>query len=190
MIGWLPTFVGRALRARRAGLEKTLVHAVALGGVPSSIVVTSADFEHGGRLAERHSADGEGLSPDLAWTGLPESTRSVLVLVEDADSPTAVPIVHLIAYGLAGCDGRLETGAIGGRARSAPFHVGRHDLLGRGWAPPDPPPGHGPHRYVFQVYALDRALAEDEADTRRKALAIVQQHALAKGAIAGTYERV
>lgn len=188
MIGWMPAFIGRALRGKRAGLAKTLYHDEALHGVPATIVVSSGDFEGDSPMPIRHSVDGGGVSPSLAWSGIPDGTASVAVIAEDADSPTPAPFVHLVAYGFTGHDGALATAATSS-GPAVGFQHGRNGMMARGWTPPDPPPGHGTHRYVFQVYALDHAPFFGSAPTRNKLASAIRGHALAKGVIVGLYER-
>src|SRR6185369_5695646 len=97
MLQNLPDFVGHALRDQRAGLDKTVYQRVPLRSGMASIRVTSLAFVDHGPIPVMYTADGEGISPPLQWSGLPPSTRSVVVIVEDADSPTPQPLVHAIA---------------------------------------------------------------------------------------------
>ncbi len=67
--------------------------------------------------------------------------------------------------------------------------VGKNSFLKTGYLPPDPPTGHGPHRYLFQLYALNRRLGLEGVPGRGALLEAMHGHVLAKGVIAGTYER-
>ena len=55
--------------------------------------------------------------------------------------------------------------------------------------PPDPPPGHGPHRYCFQVFALDAAPKLHGSPIRTQVAHAMKGHVIAKGLLVGTYER-
>ena len=188
MIGWMPSFIGRALRGKRAGLEKTLYHDPSLKNVPDTLVLTSGDFNADTFMPARHSVDGGGVSPSLAWSNVPTGTASIAVIVEDADSPTPAPFVHLVAFGFAGQNGTLAAAATSD-GPAVGFQHGRNGMMARGWTPPDPPPGHGAHRYVFQVYALDQVPAFASTPNRNTLAEAIRGHALAKGAIIGIYER-
>jgi Raf kinase inhibitor-like YbhB/YbcL family protein len=182
------------LRGMRAGLGKTMIHDPALTGVPASIVVASSSFASGGSIPHQHSADGERLSPALTWHGVPEDAESLALLIEDADSPTLSPFVHLVAWALPGCDGELAAGACNAKAGApadgaAEFRLGRNGLFGLGYTPPDPPPGHGPHRYIFQIFALDRSLSFRSTPSRGSLARELRRSAIAKGALEGLYER-
>ncbi|WP_336487154.1 YbhB/YbcL family Raf kinase inhibitor-like protein [Methylobacterium nigriterrae] len=189
MLEKIPHALGEALSGLKAGLEKTAYHA-AFADVPATLTVTSAAFADGAALPARSTQDGAGTSPPLAWTGVPEGARSVAILVEDADSPTPKPLVHLLVWNLAGHDAALAEGALASPAGPGAHHnLGKNSFLRDQYLPPDPPTGHGPHRYVFQVYALDATLDLGTSPGRGALLDAMRGHVLAKGGITGTYAR-
>ena len=57
------------------------------------------------------------------------------------------------------------------------------------WLPPDPPPGHGLHRYVFQIFALSRRHDFSESPGRGEVIKAARSHGIAKGVLIGTYKR-
>ena len=155
MLENMPPALGHALSDVRAGLDKTLFLGIDAGPGRGALVLASLAFADHRPIPERYTADGAGLSPPLSWTGVPAQAASVVLVVEDADSPTPLPLVHAIAVDLPGEDGALAEAALGGADASAPsVALGRNSLLLTSWLPPDPPPGHGVHRYAFQVFAL------------------------------------
>ena len=110
MLENLPDFVGHALRDQRAGLDQIAFNRLALRAGQGAIAVTSLAFVDHGPLPAPYTADGAGLSPPLQWAGVPAASTSVVLIVEDADSPTPHPLVHAIAIGLPGADGELRQG--------------------------------------------------------------------------------
>ncbi len=190
MLENLPDFVGHALRDQRAGLDQLAFNRLPLCGGQGAITVTSLAFVDHGPLPALYTADGEGVSPPLQWTGVPASATSVVLIVEDADSPTPHPLVHAIAVALPVGEGTLRQGALDDDA-DAPedSRLGRNSYLQHGWLPPDPPPGHGRHRYAFQVFALAGAAALPEAPGRDALMEALARDAIASGMIVGTYER-
>ena len=189
MLENLPHAIGRALKDNRPGLEKTL-HAALAADAPELLTVESSAFLHGEPIPARYTADGEGLSPPLRWTGVTRDTGAVIVVVEDADSPTPQPIIHLIAYDEPGRDGDWAEGAIKSPEHEGEGHaVGRNSFLKEGWLPPDPPPGHGPHRYVFQVFAFRHAPGIDRTPGKADIKRALEGEVVAKGVLIGTYER-
>ena len=190
MLENLPDFVGHALRDQRAGLDQIAFNRLPLRGGQGAIAVASLAFADHAPLPANCTADGDGRSPPLHWTGVPASATSVVLIVEDADSPTPHPLVHAIAIGLAPEDGSLRQGALDSDDDApAEARLGRNSYLQHGWLPPDPPPGHGAHRYAFQVFALADGQALPEAPGRDALMEALQARAIASGLLIGTYER-
>lgn len=186
MLDKLPHAVGHALEGTRAGLDAiTLNHVEA----PATITLTSPAFAPDEVLPTRFTADGTGISPPLRWTGVPAAAKALVILVEDADSPTPQPLVHAIVHGLPAADTGIEEGALPGPAGGGTTEVGRNSFLHAGWLPPDPPPGHGPHRYVFQVYALDVTPELGSSPGRSALVSAMAGHVLAKGGLIGIFGR-
>lgn len=184
--------VTRRLRRMRAGVGMLAANRPALAGLPDTIRLTSPAFAPGQDLPVRHTRDGATLSPPLRWEGLPPGTASLLLLVEDPDAPLPRPFVHAIAYDLDPARGGLAEGALPERLRGhAPegFAMGRNSYARVGWEAPAPPPGHGPHAYAFQLFALAAPPRFDWPPGRRFALSTARPLMLARGVLFGRYER-
>ncbi|MCJ2034399.1 YbhB/YbcL family Raf kinase inhibitor-like protein [Methylobacterium sp. J-068] len=186
MLEKIPHAVGAALSGLKAGLDRTAYHSD-FADVPEGIGLTSLAFEDGAAIPARFTADGIGSAPPLAWSGLPAGTARVVVLVEDAGSPTPNPLVHLIAWNLDPAAPLAEGAA---SQPQSGLDLGQNSFLKAGWLPPDPPTGHGPHAYLFQAYALDTPLTLAEHLGRGALLEAMQGHVLAKGCLTGNYGRV
>ncbi len=181
----LPAALGKALAGVRAGADKLLLNEEA-GAATETIRVESASFQNGGPIPVRHTADGDGVSPALSWSNLPSETVEVVVVVEDPDIPAPQPFIHLIAVLEPATSGVAE----GGFDKGAPgVRLGKTSMGGTGWLPNDPPPGHGPHHYLFQVFALNRRIAWDDAPGKDEVKAALKDAVIAKGVITGVYER-
>lgn len=186
----LPPSVGHALRGTRPGLDALVSASEAAADAPASLTVTSPGFEDGGTIPAGHTADGAGTSPPLAWMGVPPDAAALVLVIEDADSPTPAPLVHAIVTDLPPRDGELPEGALAGPAGKGEGHtMGRNSFLRSGYLRPDPPTGHGPHRYAFQLFALDVAAPADATLGRGALVDLLRGHVLAKGCLVGTYER-
>lgn len=190
MLEKLPPAVGHVLRDRRAGLDKIVFNRSGLRTGMGLLQLSSLAFVDHGPIPARYTADGEGVSPPIDWTGVPPEADSLVLVVEDADAPTGEPLVHAIVVNLPAGDGNLHEGAL-----DSPGHEGEHVQEGRnsylraGWLPPDPPPGHGQHRYAFQLFALGPGEPFSGKPGRDDVLAAIQQRAVASGMMVGTYER-
>ncbi len=153
MLERLPSAVGRALRRVRPGVDRFICRSSVVRSALPVIEVTSPAFGDQQPLPVRTTADGEGMPPPLAWGDVPEGTRSIALLVEDADSPTPAPLVHAIGWHIEPALRQLAEGELSPGDHH--FSLGINSFLRLGWLPPDPPPGHGLHRSGFQVFALD-----------------------------------
>jgi Raf kinase inhibitor-like YbhB/YbcL family protein len=189
MLEKLPSGLGHALHGFRAGLGKLAVNDLTATGVPS-LDVTSPAFSEGGAIPARYTADGAKLSPALEWSGVPAGTAALILLMEDADSPTPQPLVHAIVLDLPPGETRLVEGALPGPAGGdASRAMGRNSYFMTRYLPPDPPPGHGAHRYAFELFALDAAPSFKNPPGRRELTEAMRGHILAKGCLIGVYER-
>jgi len=190
MLEKIPHGVGRVLRGLRAGFEKVASERRTFSDVPDVIDLRSPAFEDGGSLQPRFTADGEGLSPPLSWAEVPAGTQALALLVEDPDAPTPTPLVHLLVWDLPPHLDNLPEGQFASLAHEGLVAASGGDAYQpAAWLPPDPPPGHGPHLYVFQLFALDTRLSFDRPPGRSAFLAVIEGHVLAKGMLIATYAR-
>ena len=123
--------------------------------------IESDDIEDGGRLGRLHHAaamgmTGEDLSPQLRWSGAPAATASFAVTCFDPDAPTGSGFWHWVLFDLPASVTELPRGAGSGDQLGLPsgaLHA-RNDAGGLCYFGAAPPEGHGEHRYVFAVHAL------------------------------------
>ncbi|WP_277832528.1 YbhB/YbcL family Raf kinase inhibitor-like protein [Speluncibacter jeojiensis] len=183
------------LRNRRAGEGRLAWNLPGFAG-PDSVRLRSSDFELEGVLSRAHAgrrAGGENLSPALSWTAAPGRTAQWLLVIQDVDSPTRLPFVHCVAL-LDADRVQLARGALGADTAPAGVRVLRSGM-GRGYVGPMPIRGHGPHRYVFQIFALAEPLrAADggvdlESARAKTVLAGVRGPVLGRGRLDGFYTR-
>jgi Raf kinase inhibitor-like YbhB/YbcL family protein len=190
MLEILPRVIGRALRPVRPGRAKLALSELNADPRKGSIDVFSSAFRDGAPIPARYTADGQGLSPSIQWRGVPSGSAALMVLVEDMDSPTPKPLVHAIVWGLPGGDGGLPEGALSNaKARTHAPAMGRNSFLGTRYLAPDPPRGHGPHRYAFQLIALDVEPRFERTPGRRDVIEAARGHVVGAGCLIGTYGR-
>ncbi|MGW0964774.1 YbhB/YbcL family Raf kinase inhibitor-like protein [Streptomyces sp. NPDC002516] len=189
------TLLGRLLNNRRAGETHLAWHLPNLRG-PEALDLTSEDFGHGQAMPLRTCAKtigGDDVSPHLAWTPPPSGTAQLLLVVEDVDVPLTKPAVHCLAL-IDPASDHLDPGALAARKPAAGVRVLR-STIGRGYHGPGPIKGHGPHRYVFQLFALssrlDGAPGSTPADRTRPRVLLpaITASVLTRGRLTGTYER-
>lgn len=160
-----------------------------------TIALSSPDFEHGGVIPAVHAspqAGGRGLSPALAWTPVPEGATQLLLVVEDPDAPMAQPFIHCLALLDASLTG-LAHGALDAASPAEGVRLLR-STRGSGYIGPTPPKSHGPHRYVFQIFALAAQVGMGSKSSAaasappRKVLAAASD-VLSRGRLDGFFQR-
>jgi phosphatidylethanolamine-binding protein (PEBP) family uncharacterized protein len=187
--------LGTLLKNKRAGETNLAWNLPELAG-PEAITLHSADFQHGGDIPQVHAgkhAGGQNQSPALTWTGGPAGIGQLLLVIQDVDSPTSIPFVHCAAL----LEPEVEALPAGGLNSGSPAPGVRllRSGMGRGYVGPAPIKGHGPHRYVFQLFAYATPIASaDGAQTVEKAkpmavFAAVPGPVLARGRLEGLYTR-
>lgn len=149
--------------------------------------ISSPAFSEDKAIPARYTCEGLGLVPPLTWTAPPAGTRSLALVMTDPDAPDPksprMTWVHWIAFDLPPSAGAFEpdgTFPLGGRE-------GINSWKHLGYGGPCPPIGR--HRYFFRLYALDTKLAFVNPPDRKKLLAAMRGHVLAKTVLMGTYQR-
>ena len=155
-----------------------------------SLVLTSTAFADGGIIPRRHTCEGEDISPDLAWSGVPAGCQSLVLLIDDPDAPDpqAPRMVwdHWLLYNLPaelqGLPAGIESGAL-------PTGTGQglNSWGETGYRGPCPPIGR--HRYFHLLYALDYRMPDLGTPPRHQLLAMMDEHILARAELVGTYQK-
>lgn len=157
---------------------------------PATLHLGSPAFDPNGEIPRNHTCQGADVSPALSWSGAPEGTKSLALIVDDPDAPDpAAPKmvwVHWVAYNLPADTRSLPEGVQAGGLPKGGFD-GLNDWGKPGWRGPCPPIGR--HRYFFKLYALDTKLADLHHPTKARLLEAMQGHVLASAELVGTYRK-
>jgi Raf kinase inhibitor-like YbhB/YbcL family protein len=147
----------------------------------AGFVLNSPSFADGGAIPVRNTCDGQDISPALVWEGVPTSTASLALIVDD---PDARGFIHWVAYNISGSvTGGLPEGA--GSAGAPP--QGRNDFGRVGWGGPCPPSGM--HHYRFTLYALSAPLALSGTPSASDVRAALARVLLGHTILTATYTR-
>jgi len=159
------------------------------GGEVMTMKIESPAFADGGEIPRQYTCDGTDHSPALHWQGVPEGTKSLVLIVDDPDAPDpAAPKmtwVHWVVYNIPSSVVALPEAA---DAASLPpgTRQGINDWKRASWGGPCPPVGR--HRYFFKLYALDTELPDLGLATKNKVLQAMVGHVLAEAQLVGTYQ--
>lgn len=181
--------LGHALRNRHAG-HHTLVWADPALQAPEAFTLMSPAFDHGTPIPERHRGRvfGANISPALVWTPPPAHTAELVLIVQDPDVPFGRPATHALTLGI---DPSLSGIPENGLTNPSPIRGlthGKGGLGRRGWAGPMPPRSHGPHSYVFQLFALDSQPELPDGFTLTDVVHAMTGRVIARARLDGTYE--
>lgn len=156
----------------------------------ASMQLVSSSIAPDGMIPQRHSEYFDGVSPALAWSPV-SSASSYVLIVEDPDAKPITPFVHWIAWNIPAMTTRLPEGMQEQLRVTEPEGMmqGPTSRGSPGYYGPHPPVGDAPHRYYFQIFALDRMLALPAGADRDQVLAAAQGHIIAKGQLMGRYQQ-
>ena len=156
--------------------------------------IASKNFGPNERIPQVHAypPEGENVSPQLSWSGVPEQTKELALVVDDPDAPREEPWVHWLLYRIPPTVTEIPQGASGDKRQlTEPRNPvqGINDFDDLGWGGPLPPEGHGTHHYHFKLYALDRELDVGPGAAKADLLDAMEGHVLAETELVGTYSR-
>src|SRR5262249_1070685 len=160
-----------------------------LGGRESAMAfeLQSSAFASGGEIPVKHTCDGQDLSPSLRWSSPPANTKSLALIMDDADAPVGA-WVHWVLYSLTASVRELPE-AVPARERVSGIGVqGMNDFGKVGYGGPCPPRGPA-HRYSFKLYALDTPLTVPARKTKADLLKAIEGHILGQAELMGRYTR-
>jgi Raf kinase inhibitor-like YbhB/YbcL family protein len=163
-----------------------------------ALTLTSDSFKDGETLSMDHvmSADygfgcsGGNKSPHLRWSGAPADTKSFALTCYDPDAPTGSGFWHWLVVNIPPNVTELPLGAGNpGGALPAGALQTRTDIGKPGYVGPCPPPGHGPHHYIFTIFAVNTEKLQVQEDTSA-AIVGFQLHfaTLGKATLTGIFE--
>jgi Raf kinase inhibitor-like YbhB/YbcL family protein len=155
-----------------------------------SLTLTSSSFSQHGEIPSKYTCEGDDVSPPLAWSGVPQGTRSLVLIVDDPDAPDPkapkMTWVHWVLYDLpATATGLAEAMQSGGLP--AGTREGLNDWKRTGYGGPCPPIGR--HRYFHKLYALDTEIGDLDRPTKADVEKAMTGHVLGKVELIGTYEK-
>lgn len=153
-----------------------------------TFTLTSNDITDGGVLPDAQVKAKGDTSPHLSWSGAPEGTKSYAVTCYDPDAPTGSGFWHWTVANIPADVTELRTGASSAGLPAGAVE-GRTDYGPAGFGGAAPPPGHGPHRYIFTVFAVDTDRLDVTPDNSGAVFGFnLHFHTLAKATITATYE--
>lgn len=123
-------------------------------------------------------------APSIYWSGAPQGTKSLALVVDDADAPIT-PYIYWIVLDISPATTDIQAGLLPPGARQADNS--------RGFPGYDAPcPIHGSHKYRFTIYALSSAYVMSSAlrlgngASAKAAWTAIARSAIARGRLTAT----
>lgn len=138
-----------------------------------------SDVAEGESIEVRFTCDGEEISPELAWEGVPEDTQELALALEDPDAPGGT-FTHWLVYGIDPTVTMLPG--------AGTLSQGKNDFGETGYGAPCPPHGEK-HRYVFRLLALDAQVGLEPGADRAAFDKAVAPLMLAEARLTAIYKR-
>lgn len=120
-----------------------------------SLRLTSTAFEDSSAIPNTYTCKGQNINPPLDISGVPGSTKSLVLIVHDPDAPVG-DFVHWLVWNIT-----PDTTKIGENSVPASSVQGTTDFGNIGYGGPCPP--SGTNRYFFELYSLDSQLGLSES---------------------------
>ena len=141
--------------------------------------ISSPAFEDEGDIPARFTCAGEDISPPLLFEDVPPEAVSLVLVMDDPDAPMGT-WDHWVAYDIE----PLAEVPEGIRSLGT---AGTNSWGHTGYGGPCPP--SGTHRYVFQLFALDRRIGWEEGADKTSVLEAIHEHVLAEASLLGFFSR-
>jgi Raf kinase inhibitor-like YbhB/YbcL family protein len=161
------------------------------GDAAMTLRLTSSSFEHEQEIPARHTCEGGDRSPPLAWSGMPDGTKSLALVVDDPDAPDPrapkMTWVHWVLYDIPPSASSLPENASADKKLPPGASEGLNDWKTLGYRGPCPPVGR--HRYFFKLYALDTVVTDKAQLDKPQLERAMKGHILAQSTLIGTYAK-
>jgi hypothetical protein len=142
------------------------------------LVVKSPVFENNQLIPAKYTCDGDDVNPPLTIEGMPEGTKSLILIVDDPDATTGT-FNHWVVWNIPPTS-KIEENTVPGAEGLSSYR--KHAYGG-------PCPPYGTHRYFFKVYALDTKLGLSANSAKKDVEKAMERHVFAEGELVGLYRR-
>jgi Raf kinase inhibitor-like YbhB/YbcL family protein len=147
------------------------------------MIITSSAFDNKGAIPKKFTCDGGDINPDLLIQNVPPEARSLALILHDPDAPRVGGFTHWTVWNIDPATTLIKDESIPPGSVEGANGAGKTGYVG-----PCPPPGT-PHRYQFQLYALDAILDLPEGAPVAVLQKEIDAHMIARAELVGFYAR-
>jgi Raf kinase inhibitor-like YbhB/YbcL family protein len=144
-------------------------------------------FTAEGNIPPRFTCEGANISPDLSWSGAPEGTKTLALVLHDPDAPRSGGYTHWVVFNIPATVNHVPENTSKNANLPGGGVQGRNDAGDTGYTGPCPP--SGTHRYYFHLYAVDRELQLDSGATKERLEDAIRGHILGQAEFMGKYKK-
>jgi Raf kinase inhibitor-like YbhB/YbcL family protein len=148
------------------------------------LTLTSSAVQDNGVLATKNACNdkqrspncvGENISPPLAWSNVPDGTKSFALVLLDPEGRAAAGVSHMVVYGI---PADVKGFAEGELSKPSDKFVGGKSTMNQGvYFGPGTPPNTDWHHYTFSLIATDLdPKALEPGMTREELAAALKDH--------------
>lgn len=141
-------------------------------------ILKSPVFAHQYYIPMKYTCEGMNINPPFIFEGIPESAKSLTLIMEDTESPNG-DFVHWVMWNIPVGSSIAE--------KSIPGVQGRNSMKENKYYGPCPP--NGIHKYNFIAYALDIKLNLPDSSGKISLLSAIQGHIIASAKLTGLYKQ-
>ena len=142
------------------------------------------DAKFSGNDKQNPNCSGQNNSPPLVWSNTPVQTKSLALVVQDAEGNNGLGVTHFVAYNII----PAATGFAPDAMRDGKGFTGGKNSKGTGtWYGPCPPPGKGAHHYTFTLIATSLPPDLPPGLTREALFEKISGHQLAAAGLVGRF---
>ena len=142
--------------------------------------LSSEAFENEGMIPSKYTCDGADISPQLSISDVPNSAKSLALIMDDPDAPMGT-FVHWVVWNISPEKSTIDKGEKLQELQGI-TSFGNSEYGG-------PCPPSGTHRYFFKLYALDTVL-DIAGDSNKQALEkAMEDHIIEQTSLMGKYSR-
>jgi Raf kinase inhibitor-like YbhB/YbcL family protein len=152
------------------------------------LLLASPAIPPGGEIPSQYTCDGADISPPLTWSGVPNGTKSLVLVVEDPDAPSGDPAIGLFSTFPA--VHTVSTLVIPQNRPAKGLNEVHNDFGKPGYGGRCPLRGHATHHYHFRLLAISRPILDlKQAASASDVLKTSKSYAIQRAELVGTFQR-
>ena len=147
------------------------------------LALESDAFADGGPIPRRFGYKHGNVSPPLRITGVPDSAKSLALIMDDPDAMGAVGKVwvHWVVWNI----GSDDNNRFGENSVPPGCLQGKTDFGDTGYGGPAPPDKE--HTYVFKLYALSEGIEAEPGSTKDRIEELIKDLIVDQAVLRGTF---